>query len=415
MTKYQPKIQPLHTFAMLWLTILMMAAFATQTAIAKPKKSALDQFSAMKNAGLLVTDLNGEHLLDKRSNDRFIPASTTKLVTGWLALEHWGEQHRFVTDFYFDTATNTLWVKGSGDPFLVSEELAVIARNIQTALAKINVTNIDVIGLDTSLFADQLVLPGTGSTNNPYDAVPSAVAANFNTVNLKRINGKITSAEKQTPITPIAKSLGKRFKGKSLRVNTGTDPRKAERYFAELLSAFLRQQNINVNDKVVYGSAQEVTPLYSHKNSKTVGEMIQPMMKYSTNFIANQIILMLAAEQYGGPVTVAQVKQVMETKLATSFGWSNFTMEDGAGLSRKNRLSPQQLVQLLEKFRPWKHLLPEIEPGVFAKSGTLNGVSTLAGYIVVNNEWQAFALMMNEAVPYKLSNRIARQLRKTRY
>jgi D-alanyl-D-alanine carboxypeptidase/D-alanyl-D-alanine-endopeptidase (penicillin-binding protein 4) len=85
-------------------------------------------------------------------------------------------------------------------------------------------------------------------------------------------------------------------------------------------------------------------------------------------------------------------------------------MKDGAGLSRANRLSPSQLVELLQAFKPWKRLLPEIEPGVFAKSGTLNKVSTLAGYIQKNGQLKPFAIMMNQGVPYKLRNRIAREL-----
>jgi len=65
---------------------------------------------------------------------------------------------------------------------------------------------------------------------------------------------------------------------------------------------------------------------------------------------------------------------------------------------------------VLEAFKPWKHLLPEIEPSIYAKSGTMNGISTLAGYIVDTNNWQPFALMMNQAVPYKFRNRIAVEL-----
>jgi len=64
----------------------------------------------------------------------------------------------------------------------------------------------------------------------------------------------------------------------------------------------------------------------------------------------------------------------------------------------------------LYAFKPWKHLLPETGLGVFAKSGTMNKISTLAGYIVDKNHWQPFALMMNQAVPYKLRNQIATEL-----
>jgi D-alanyl-D-alanine carboxypeptidase/D-alanyl-D-alanine-endopeptidase (penicillin-binding protein 4) len=77
-------------------------------------------------------------------------------------------------------------------------------------------------------------------------------------------------------------------------------------------------------------------------------------------------------------------------------------------LSRNNRLSAQQLTELLQAFRQWKHLLPEIEPGIYAKSGTLNGVSALAGYL--GSEWRPFAVIMNENVTYNLRNRVAHEL-----
>lgn len=384
--------------------LLLLIPFSTYA------NNALSSFSALRNAGLLVVDQQGRSLRADRANQAFIPASTTKLVTAWLALEKWGENHRFHTNFYYEPQSKILWVKGSGDPYLVSEELATIAQQLKRK----GLTQVNAISLDSSYFVAGLVMPGTGRTNNPYDAVPSAIAANFNTVNIKKRNGKVVSAEPQTPLTPYAASMGKRFKSGTLRVNTGRNPRDAETYFAQLFAALLRQQGINVESRVIYGKrVLSLQPYYQHYNSRTLGEVIRPMMKYSTNFIANQLVLALSAEHYRRPANAEDVKNYMQQRLSAVFQWKNFAMRDGAGLSRANRLSPQQLVQLLKSFQRWKHLLPEVEPGVYAKSGTLNGVSTLAGYLVKNNQWKPFALMMNQSVPHKLRNRIARELRKS--
>ncbi len=368
--------------------------------------NALSRFSQLKNAGLLMLDSQGQAIISDHADKAYIPASTTKLVTAWLALSRWGENYRFQTPFYFDDTTKTLWVKGSGDPFLVSEELDKIAKNLKLK----GITQVNRIGLDTSLFQQNLVMPGTGRTNNPYDAVPSAIAANFNTVNIKKVNGKVVSAESQTPLTPYAKSMSKRFKRGKLRVNTGRNPRKAEQYFGELLFAFLKRNGVQVGSKIIGSNHLVGRPVYTHHNSKTLGEMIRPMMKYSTNFIANQLVLMMSAEEYASPANARDVQRYMQDKLARHFHWSNFTMKDGAGLSRGNRLSPRQLVDLLQSFKRWKYLLPQIEQGVYAKSGTLNKVSTLAGYVEKNGQIKPFALMMNQGVPYKFRNRIAREL-----
>jgi len=372
--------------------------------------NALSSFAVLRNAGLLVVDPQGRSLRSDRANQAFIPASTTKLVTAWLVLEKWGENHRFHTNFYYEPQNKTLWVKGSGDPYLVSEELTIIAQRLRNK----GLMQVNAIALDTSYFAAGLVMPGTGRTNNPYDAVPSAVAANFNTVNIKKRNGNVVSAESQTPLTPYAASMSKRFNKGTLRVNTGRNPRDAETYFAQLLAALLRQQGVQVESRIIYGQrVPAIQPYYQHYNSRTLGEMVRPMLKYSTNFIANQLVLSLAAEHYRRPANANDVKNYMQQRLTAVFHWQNFAMRDGAGLSRANRLSPQQLVQLLKNFQRWRHLLPEVESGVYAKSGTLNGVSTLAGYLVKNNQWKPFALMMNQSVPHKLRNRIARELRKS--
>lgn len=389
----------------LLLTILFLSLIAPSLSFAE---SGLKRFSRLHNAGLLVTDGYGRTLKSKRANKSFVPASTVKIATAWLALNRWGENYRFRTDFFFDRRNNTLWVKGSGDPYLVSEELAQIASQ----LVRRGVTQVNRIALDNSLFENGLVLSGTGTSNNPYDAVPSALAANFNTVNIKKRNGKVISAEAQTPLTPFAISMKKRFKRGTLRVNTGRDPHNAEKYFAELLAAFLRNEGVQVSRSIVAGRVPALQVTYQHHNSRTLAEVIRPMLKYSTNFIANQLALALAADAYRQPANAQLVKRYMNNTLRAHFRWKNFNLQEGAGLSRKNHLKPTQLIDLLNSFKRWKHLLPKRATGVYAKSGTLKGVSTLAGYLVRGNDWKPFALMINQSVSNNLRIRIAKQLRK---
>jgi len=241
--------------------------------------------------------------------------------------------------------------------------------------------------------------------------VPTAVSANFNTVAVRNVGGQVMSAEAHTPLTAYAESLAGSIRSGELRVNTGPNPHNAEKYFAELLVAFLQKNGVAASSQIVFGQAPNLAVFYTHDNSKTLGEIVRSMLKYSTNFVANQLILMLSAENYKRQANATDVQRYMEETLSRHFGWKNFSLVDGAGLSRHNRLSPQQLTKLLQAFRDWKYLLPEIEPGIYAKSGTLNGVSALAGYLVNRGEWQPFAVVMNENVPYHLRNRIAQELK----
>jgi D-alanyl-D-alanine carboxypeptidase/D-alanyl-D-alanine-endopeptidase (penicillin-binding protein 4) len=390
-------------------TVLSLAFLPLSYSLA----SSLDKFNRYNSAGLLYLDESGKVINKKHAKDLFVPASTTKLVTAYLALSHWGEDHRFKTDFFLDesTANPVLWIKGYGDPFLVSEEMISIARAIGARLKARGIYKLGGIHLDTTYFARNIKLPGTARSNNPYDAIPSALAANFNTIFARKKNGVIVSAEEQTPITTTARFIYTAMQGHSERVNTGPDHKIAERYFAELLAEFLRREELEVGDEISWGKVPATVPLtYRHLNSRTLASVIKPMMKYSTNFIANQLILKLSAEYHGIPASSDKATLTLKEQLSTGFGWKLFFLEDGAGLSRTNRLSPAQLVDVLERFRTWKHLLPEIEPHIYAKSGSLIGISALAGYIKKKDEWRPFAVIINQKTPYRFRNKLAVEL-----
>ncbi|PLA74189.1 peptidase S13 [Hydrogenovibrio sp. SC-1] len=381
-------------------------------------------FAELENASLLLLNPQQQPVMMKDADKAMIPASTTKLITAFLALKQWGPSHRFHTDFYLNQSSQSspvLTVKGYGDPFLVSEEIERLAKQLAERLKSQGVDQISHLALNTDHFKSQVILPGRSASQNPYDAIPSALAANFNTLNIKRQQGVLVSAEPQTPLTPLAKSWASRPEAdlSQGRINLGSDSKRCEQYFAELLSLFLTQQGIRIEQPVKWrsGMDDDAELVYQHFNRLTLAEMIQPMMRYSTNFIANQLVLMMSAERYGAPATPAKVARLLQADLQHYFGWQHFSLEDGAGLSRQNRLSARQLVTLLEAFKPWRQLLPEVLPNVYAKSGTLIGVTTLAGYIEIADpkgktpNWAPFALLINESASYRVRNQIAQRLK----
>ncbi len=397
----------------------------------------LSYFNQLDQAGILLLNEKAAVLQSKSAQHHFIPASTTKLLTALLALRHWGADYRFKTAFSLveakvssgretnQTIAPILLVKGYGDPFLVSEELRVIAKNVAERLKKRGIHALSGIQLDTSYYATNLNMPGASDTDNPYDAIPSALAANFNTVYIRKTSSGFESAEPQTPMTLTALEIAQNIthfeeapEGLVKRVNLGEDVQLDQRYFTELLSTFLRNEGITVGSQLSWQTQSERTLLashtqsllYLHENSRTLEDIVRPMMLYSTNFVANQLALNLSAELISGPADEHSVAQMYQQSLKTVFGWSDFHIEDGAGLSRKNRLSPRQLIDVLNAFKPWRHLLPEIEQNVFAKSGTLFGVSTLAGYIHADQEWYPFAFMINQNVPYYYRNKLVKEL-----
>lgn len=363
----------------------------------------ISQVQGLPQASLLLQE-QGRDLIATRAETPRIPASTMKVLTALAALETWGRAHRFETDFYTDDA-DWLWVKGYADPYLVSEELDAIAR----AVAAKGVRRVAGIGLDDSFFSSDVEIAGRSSSDNPYDAPVTALAANFNTVNLVKTGEGVRSAEPQTPLTPLARRFGQAGAAGKQRVNL-RERDTALRYFGELLAAKLEAAGIQVESEqriaLVPSRAERI---HRHANSRTLAQMTEPMLNYSNNFIANAFFLHLAAPDGRGQVTMAGAKRAMSDFARERFGWRDFTIDDGAGLSRANRLSARQLVDVLEAFAPYRDLMPEQDgnPAVRAKTGTLRGVSTYAGYVRRNGSWEPFALLINEPVDPGLRQRVA--------
>src|SRR5262245_58829979 len=107
-------------------------------ALAGPK----EEIAALAPSGLvLVMDAQGKELIAQNADEPFVPASVTKIVTVWLAIQVLGGDYRFQTRFYLD-AKRVLYVRGGGDPFLISEELARLATELVAAVGSKPITGI---------------------------------------------------------------------------------------------------------------------------------------------------------------------------------------------------------------------------------------------------------------------------------
>src|SRR5271154_1406635 len=94
-------------FRSLVLALLLLAS----PALAGVKETV----AALAPSGLvLVVDAKGNELLAQNADQPFVPASVTKIVTAWLAMEVLGADYRFETRFYLD-AKRVLYVRGGGD------------------------------------------------------------------------------------------------------------------------------------------------------------------------------------------------------------------------------------------------------------------------------------------------------------
>ena len=384
-TSAVPPPSPTSSIRLAFLAILVLLCAPGQSA------SLPDSLRGTHESAVLVADDDGTPLLSLRPDQPLIPASTLKLLTALAALDKWGPEHRFQTDFFL-TPNHRLVVRGHGDPFLISEEIDRIAGEIAERLPKRVIEGID---LDASAFSVDIKVDGQSDSDNPYDAPPGAIAANFNTVFVGRTGGRIRSMEPQTPLTRVARRIAASLPdGSRARVNI-PDSSAGALHFAEILRKKLQTRGVQVADDIRFRRVQGTARLlYRHDNSHALDAVIRAMLKYSTNFIANQLFLMLGAD--GGPASMSRSRAAMKRYVANRFGWRGFEIHEGAGLSRQNRLTARQLTQLLEQFRPWANLLPEKIANIPGKTGTLTGVSCYAGYLGKTADAATVVLLLND-------------------
>lgn len=374
------------------------------------------------------------------------PASSLKVLTTYCSLKKLGLDHTFETNFLSEGPIQkgeiqNLWVQGKGDPTLVSEKLWLIVQSLKSlGLRKINGN----IYIDSSYF-DEQDYPGRQENNErAYNAPPSALSLNFNSVAMTLFpdGGEIKlSLFPQSPYFQIHNSLKRGGKNKVF-INTQTDSsyeiltlsgtvpylkepltlyrsiQKPDLFFGNTLKAQLTESGIQVMGEPKKGVAEGKSLLFQF-HSKPLREIVQDMNKFSNNFIAEQLVKYLGAQFFERPGSTAKgVKVLNQCLVETGLKPDPFFIENGSGLSYKNKISSKALVRVLTASFHDFSIAPEfisslsvagldgtmkkrhspkgLEGILRAKTGHLNGTSSLAGFVPAQDgKIIAFAILMN--------------------
>ena len=390
----KPAAPVLHTFT---LSLLLACC-----ALANPVFAQDRLVTLIGDGSVMLHSPDGEELVSLNPDSALVPASVVKIPLAQVALTTLGEDFRFETHFYRNN-NGDLLIRGLGDPFLVSEEIALIAD----VLAERGLEQVRRLVLDDSAFEPNPDLPLEQNSSQPYAARTSALAVNFNTVNLAwTAQGRLISGESQTPLTPLALELGAQLTpGDAQRINLGEEPVAGLQQAAQLFRLFLEESGITVTDTDFYREAvtDEWTLFYRHSSSRSLRDNLDGMLRYSNNFTANQLFLTLGAHSSGYPATVEAARKVLQQQLTVLYGDGfgnepqSLFMLEGSGLSREQRSSAAGMMRILEVFKPNAELLAETN-GVLRKSGTLTGVYNFAGYISGPDGLYPFVILTNQAV-----------------
>ena len=349
----------------------------------------------ISNGGYAFTTKTG--VVQFRGNELFVPASTLKILTCLAALETLGNNYRFETRFFLDQ-NNNLYIQGFGDPFLTSETVL----DIGVELRKRGVKNLSSIYLDDSNFHLLTPTPGSQNSSNPYDAPNGALAVNFNALpfTLSGTN-HVSSGEDQTPFIPLMRKIANNFSPGSYRVNVSAfadnNTSLPLRYAGELFVAQFKRNNISSNGLFLRRKTPpDIRPIYIHYSSKTLEEIVRACLKYSNNFIANQLFLVCGAATFQFPATWEKSRRFINNYLTSTLQLtsSEIRMVEGSGLSRQNSITPLAFLQILERFKPHANLLSK-KDDIVLKSGTLSDVFCFAGYLH-EKTLRPFIILLNQ-------------------
>lgn len=388
---------------------------------------------------------SSQPLLAHQSTASLNPASTMKLLTSYASLALLGPSYRWKTEVYTDGSLHNsvldgnLYLKGYGDPNLMTVDF----WRLLNSLRQLGIREIkgDLI-VDNSYFdiKAQSLASFDGDAARAYNAMPSALA-----INLKASSFRFDSDASHVNITPEP-NLPEIKVNNLLKVGNADCPnwRNTLRYevkqtddtavvtfsgvyapncsekYLELLALDENNYTLHLfrklwlelggsfNGKLRTQNVPNSMPNNAIKvmqqDSRTLAQILPDINKWSNNPMARQLLLTIAAEKMGAPATEANGALVVSRWLNTlGLNFNELVIDNGSGLSRIERISAQHMGELLVSayFSP---VMPELMSSLpilavdgtmlkrmkdsplqgraHLKTGTINGVFTLAGYML---------------------------------
>lgn len=374
------------------------------------------------------------------------PASVMKLVTTFAALELLGPAYTWKTEASIaaplgDGANGILagdlHLKGSGDPKLTHEQFWLLLRQLRARGIK------DIRGdlvLDRGAF-----VPGEhdeaafdGKPLRPYNAGPDTLLLNFKAVRLQLIpeSGRVLALPEPAPanldiVNLIRPNGGACGQGSEWREGLRADVSQHDGRFRLVLTGLYpvacgeQRWNINLLPHPHYvlgvfrqlwgelggslaggvrdGEAPPNARVLATIESPTLGEIVRDINKFSNNVMARQLFLTIGQKVGAGGTPARSEEAVRRWLDEHGLNAPGLVLDNGSGLSRKERISADATARLLQA--AWKSaVMPELMSSLpllavdgtlkkrlrenavagqaHMKTGSIEGVKTIAGYIL---------------------------------
>ena len=324
--------------------------------------------------GLMVYDLSADSVLYSYCGKQTLrPASTMKLLTSVTALDVLGSSYNYRTSLYYKgtitegVLTGDLWLVGGMDPLFDDTDMHIMAETLH----RVGVDSISGRIVRDVSFKEEALL-GEGwcwDDDNPQ-------------------------------LSPLLVSRKDEF---------------ADRFKEELVKC-----GVAVNAPITTDRLPKDVLLICSRSHR-LGEVLEPMMKESDNLYAESMFFQIAATVGKRPATAAHARQIIKTTL-TKAGVTGipYRIADGSGLSLYNYVTPELMVRLLRYAYLKRDIMAALYPAlpvagvdgtlkkrmkggaaqgnVHAKTGTLSGISSLAGYCRAANQHLLAFCIINQGI-----------------
>ncbi len=367
----------------------------------------------------------GQVLEEVGGSEPMPPASVAKAVTALYGLDRLGLDFRFRTSLHMEGSLRDgevegdLTLVGGGDPTLTTDDLAVMAAELKAAGVR------QVRGRfrlhDAALPYIRSIDP-TQPEHVGYNPSVSGLNLNFNRVHFEWRRGsggyQVAMDARSDRFRPTVGVARMRVEERQAPLYTYSDReglddwtvarpalgdsgsrwlpvRRPADYAGEVFRELARAQGVIVGRPERRNDAPGGIRIVE-RQSEPLGTVVRDMLKYSTNLTAEVVGLSASAAQGPAPATLAGSAGAMSAWLSGRLSDGAARFVDHSGLGVDSRISPRAMVQaltgagaegtlrgLLKAFeiRDAKGRTRGTVPGVVAKTGTLNFVSSLAGYV----------------------------------
>ena len=397
---------------------------------------------------------SGSMVYSHNARELMIPASNMKIIVAAAALKYLGPYYEYKTKV--GLCGDTLVVIGGGDPLLGDEETDAkygrergwIFKDIAAVLKRNGIETIEDIIVDSSVFDDQRVHPSwpNEELNRSYACEVSGLNFNDNCVaiTVKKNRGKVAvSIEPQTSflklvnkVVPISKGTSAVGAYRSREPNKLTVRGKCKdkvgpfnvaierpaAFFGFLLAENLAKEGINTTGQLIEKTLDD------YSNFRLLAEYTTPIADCLAR--CNKNSLGLAAEALLKTIAAANSADgknggwdrgrelIREYLLALGIDKSQFCIDDGSGLSRKNELSAYAITEVLlntYKSENWQLYWDSLAVGgvdgtiaryfkeqkykgkILGKTGYISGVKSFSGLCSTEEGDYIFSILTNNA------------------